>query len=243
MRIVNAVWEERNLGITTTEITIEKADDADNVSKKLDMIDSEYSVVKVPSERGDLLTVVQKSGYQFIEDMIHVEHDLKEIEMNRVLKRLYEKTSYKEMTEADFEQLQDEIAKGMFDNDRISNDNYFEKGISSKRYMNWTKDLRDKGAMFFAITYGEDNVGFVVLEKKDNNEYRSVLGGGYEKYRKSGIGIIQKEPEITRSLGGKRLVTSVSSNNVGQLKALIMNGYKPYAIDYVLIKHKGDQHE
>ena len=239
MIVVNATWEERNLGVTTTEITIESGDNEDAVKEQLSLISSEYSVVKVPSNMGQILKAVQENGYVFIEDMIHVEHDLNEVEMNRVLKRLYEKTSYREMTDSDFEQLLQEVEKGMFDNDRISNDDFFAKGLSSKRYMNWIKDLREKGTRFFAITYGNDCSGFVALEKKTDETYYSVLGGGYEKYRKSGLGIIQKEPEITRKLGGKRLVTSVSSNNVGQLKALIMNGYKPYSIDHVLVKHKG----
>lgn len=243
MIIVDAVWEERNLGVTTTEITIEKNDDTDSIEKQLSLINSEYSVVKIPSGMGQLLKAVQRNGYVFIEDMIHVEHDLNEVAMNRVLKRLHEKTSYREMNDSDFEQLQKEIKKGMFDNDRISNDNFFAKGTSSKRYMNWTKDLRKKEAKFFVITYNGDGAGFVVLDKKDDNTYHSVIGGGYEKYRKSGLGIIQKEPEITRMLGGKRLITSVSSNNVGQLKALILNGYKPYSIDHVLVKHKGMKHE
>ena len=243
MRIVNAIWEERNLGVTTTEITIERDDCPESMDAQLSLVDSEYSVIKIPSNMDRVLKVVQNHGYKFIEDMIHVEHDLNEVEMSPVLKRLYEKTLYREMTDQDFDQLQAEIEKGMFDNDRISNDEFFAKGLSSKRYMNWTKDLRSHGAQFFVITYGNECTGFVALEKKDAKTYYSVLGGGYEKFRKSGLGIIQKEPEITRKLGGKRLVTSVSSNNVGQLKALIMNGYKPYAIDHVLVKHKGEKHE
>ena len=237
MIIVDAVWEERNLGVSTTEITIEAIDDPDIVAAKLSMLNSGYSVVKIPSNMGHILKAVQNCGYEFIEDMIHVEHDLHEIKMNSILKRLYEKTSYREMNDADFEQLQSEIEKCMFDNDRISNDSFFAKGTSAKRYLNWTRDLRSKEAKFYVITYGDEGAGFVVLEKKDEKTYYSVLGGGYEKYRRSGLGIIQKEPEITRKLGGKRLITSVSSNNVNQLKALIGNGYKPYAIDHVLIKH------
>lgn len=238
MIVINASWEEWNLGVTTTEITIENGDNADSVGKQLSLVNSAYSVIRIPSEMSQILKVAQDNGYVFIEDMIHVEHNLNEVEMGRVLKRLYEKTSYREMTDTDFDQLQNEIEKGLFDNDRISNDGFFADGLSSKRYMNWTKDLRKKGARFFVITYGNECSGFVVLEKKDAETYYSVLGGAYEKFRKSGLGIIQKEPEITRKLGGKRLVTSVSSNNVGQLKALIMNGYKPYSIDHVLVKHK-----
>lgn len=238
MKIIDAVWEERNLGVTSAEIIIEKDDTPEYVSEQLAGISSGYSVVKVPSGMSHLLKTVQENGYVFIEDMIHVEHDLREVEMSRVLKRLYESTSYRSMTDADFEQLRTEIEKGMFDNDRISNDSYFPSGTSAKRYLNWTNDLKAGGALFYAITYGSENVGFVVLDKKDEKTYYSVLGGGYEKFRRSGTGIIQKEPEITRKLGGKRLVTSVSSNNVGQLKALIMNGYRPYAIDHVLVKHR-----
>ena len=238
MKIIDAVWEERNLAVTAAEIIIEKDDTPEYVSEQLAGISSGYSVVKVPSGMSHLLKTVQENGYVFIEDMIHVEHDLREVEMSRVLKRLYESTSYRSMTDSDFEQLRTEIEKGMFDNDRISNDSCFPSGTSAKRYLNWTNDLRARGALFYVITYGSENVGFVVLDKKDEKTYYSVLGGGYEKFRRSGTGIIQKEPEITRKLGGKRLVTSVSSNNVGQLKALIMNGYRPYAIDHVLVKHR-----
>ena len=92
MKIVNAVWEERNLGVTTTEITIEKNDDPRYVDEQLSIIGSEYSVIRVPSGMGDVLKTVQDNGYKFIEDMIHVEHDLQEVKMNLVLKRLYDKT-------------------------------------------------------------------------------------------------------------------------------------------------------
>ncbi len=240
MIITNAVWEKRNLGVTTTEITIEIKDDPDYVNLQLSNIDSEYSVIKIPSGNCSFLEMVQKNGYVFIEDMIHVEHDLHEIEMSPVLRRLYAKTSYREMTNSDFDQLYTEIEKGMFENDRISNDSFFEKGASSKRYINWTNDLRNIGALFYAITYVDNSIGFVVLKKENENTYYSVLGGGYEKYRKSGLGIIQKEPEITRLLGGKRLITSVSSNNVNQLRALIINGYRPYNIEHVFIKHNNN---
>ncbi|MBO6231124.1 MAG: hypothetical protein J6O50_11225 [Ruminiclostridium sp.] len=240
MKIVDAVWEKRNLGVAASEITIEKCDGLDLVNEKLSRIVSEYSVVRLPSEMSSILKVIQSNGYEFIEDMIHVEHDLREVEMSRIQKRLYEKTSYRKMSDQDFAQLQSEIRNGMFDNDRISNDSFFAKGVSSKRYINWTNDLREKGAEFFLITYCDDGAGFVVLDKQDEKTYYSVLGGGYEKYRGTGLGIVQKEPEITRMLGGKRLITSVSSNNVGQLKALIMNGYRPYAIDHILVKHRSE---
>ena len=241
MKIVDAVWEKRNLGVSTFEITIENEDSLTDVENAVSDLACDYTVVKLSAQRNEFLPFLQMKGYIFIEDMIHLEHDLSVIPMNPIVKRLYDRTSFRRMNNDDFIQLKEEILKGMFDTDRISLDKNFDSGASAKRYLNWTEDLKDKGALFYVITYGKDSAGFVVLDTKDNISYNSVLGGGYEKFKKTGIGIIQKEQEITRELGGKRVTTSVSSNNVGQFRALIMNGYKPYAVDHVLIKHKEEQ--
>lgn len=237
MRIVNAVWEKKNLGVNAYELSIETGDNIDEVKQQIENIDGDYIVIKVPSDLSEYNSIVQGLGFLYIEDLIHVEHDLKEVERNRIIQRLYDETTYREMTDEDFEQLITEIKDGMFDSDRISNDPHFGKEKAANRYINWSKDLRNKGARFYAIRYRDDSTGFVVLDTKDQITYSSILGGGYQKYRKSGIGIIQKEQEITKALGGKRVVTNVSSNNVGQFKALIMNGYKPYSIEHVFVKH------
>ena len=238
MIITDAVWEKRNLGVKTYEITIEPTDSSEIIVSELTNLDAEYIVIKLSSELSDYMTVIQKFGFKYIEDLIHVEHDLRDVQRNRILQRLYDETTYRQMNEEDLNHLFSEIKDGMFEDDRISKDPMFGKDISAVRYLNWTKDLFDKDALFYVIRYRDDSTGFVILETKDGKTYHSVLGGGYKKYRKSGIGIIQKEQEITKSLGGKRVITSVSSNNVGQFKALIMNGYMPYSIDHIFIKHK-----
>ena len=237
LKIIDAKWEQRNLNTKTYEIIIESGDEPQYVKSEISKLNGRYIVVKIPSELNDNLIVVQELGFKYIEDMINVEHDLREVPRNRILQRLYDETTYRRMTDDDIEELFEEVRDGMFENDRISNDPIFGKELSAKRYMNWIKDLLEKSALFYTIIYKNDSTGFVVLETKDNLNYHSVLGGGYRKYRKSGIGIIQKEQEITKSLGGRKVFTSVSSNNIGQLKALIMNGYMPYSIEHILIKH------
>lgn len=238
MIITDAVWEQRNLGVKTYEITIESTDSSDVIVSELTHLDANYIVIKLSSELSDHITDIQSCGFRYIEDMIHVEHDLRIVQRNRILQRLYDETTYRRMNEEDIDQLFSEINNGMFEEDRISKDPMFGKKVSAIRYLNWTKDLLDKGSMFYVIRYRDDSTGFVILDTKDGKTYHSVLGGGYRKYRKSGMGIIQKEQEITKILGGKRVITSVSSNNVGQFKALIMNGYMPYSIDHIFIKHK-----
>ena len=141
------------------------------------------------------------------------------------------------MGKEDIEQLLEEIEKGMFNSDRISNDSLFEKGRAAERYVNWTKDLLSKGALPYVILYKEEPAGFIILKTQDQISYTSVLGGGYEKFRRSGLGVIQKEQEIVKKLGGKSVETQVSSNNPAQLKALVLNGYIPQNIEHVFVKH------
>jgi hypothetical protein len=237
MKIINAQWEKRNLGLDTYEIEFEKSDILSDVEQEFQALSAPYMVVKVPSERNDISEFVQRVGFFYIEDLIHVEHDLHETKRSLLHQRLYDATSYREMTEKDVVVLRDEIIRGMFDSDRISKDVRFGKKISAKRYLNWLDDLLEQGAKPYVILYKEDAAGFIVLQTKDGVKYSSVLGGGYEKYRNSGLGLVQKEQEIVKKLGGKKVTTSVSSNNPSQVRALMLNGYIPVGIDHVFIKH------
>ncbi len=239
MKIIDAIWEQRNLGVKTYEITIEAEDDLLTFADEINELDGQYLVAKMSTEIRGAVDVVQNSGFRYIEDMIHVEHDLRDVCRNRILQRLYDETTFRRMTENDIRQMYEEIHDGMFENDRISNDVIFGKEKAAERYINWIEDLIEKGAFPYVIRYREDNTGFVILQTDDAKIYHSVLGGGYKKYRKSGMGIIQKEQEIVKLLGGKKVITSVSSNNANQLKALILNGYMPYGVDHIFVKHVG----
>ena len=55
--------------------------------------------------------------------------------------------------------------------------------------------------------------------------------------KKSGIGSIVKVPEEVRKRNGKKVSTSVSTNNVAQIKSLVRNGYIPESISHTFIKH------
>ena len=237
MKVIDAFWEERNLGKTTAEIMIDYSDYLDSISEELKKVDKQYIVCKVASGRSDVLYYLQNEGYMYIEDQIELEHDLHEVNRNRVMQRLYDSLDYRVMNQEDIDNLYEEISKGMFDSDRISLDPCFDKIISANRYKNWIRDMLDKDAIPYVFSYKGEPAGFIILITADKRTYRSVLGGGYLKFRKSGLGIVVKEMEIVKSLGGKKVTTAVSTNNANQVKALIMNGYIPSKIDHVLIKH------
>lgn len=237
MKLIDAFWEKRNLGVETKELICEETDALEEVEKRLKELCAPYLVAKVPGGRPDLTRCVQKAGFLYVEDLIGVSHDLHEVKRHPLHQRLYEATSYRKMEKEDIEQLYKEIQKGMFSSDRISNDTGFDRDRAAVRYRNWADDLLAKGALPYVILYKEEPAGFIILQTGDRVSYISVLGGGYEKFRNSGLGIVQKEQEIVKKLGGKRVETHVSSNNPAQLKALVLNGYIPQRIEHVFTKH------
>lgn len=237
MKIADAYWEKRNLGVSTIEIQMDIDDRVENIRDEFEAVNAEYVVVKVPSEKNDISVYVQQKGFIYVEDMLHMEHDLREVQRNRMHQRLYDAMTYRRMTDEDVRQLKKEIHMGLFSTDRISNDPMFDADKCSIRYINWVDDLIAQGAVPYVDLYKGDPAGFIILKTNDGKVYDSVLGGGYNKYRNTGLGIVQKEQEIVRKLGGKKVETRVSSNNPGQLRALEINGYTTKDIIHIFVKH------
>ena len=237
MKIIDSVWEKENLGVTSKEIIIDMNDGIDDVKNGLSAINDQYIVVKIPASKFEIMNLVQDMGYRFVEELISVEHDLHEVKRNRILQRLYDSLDYRKMNDEDIDTLYHEIDKGMFDSDRISNDPHFSPELSARRYRNWVASMLKNGAIPYVMSYKGEPAGFIILTTKDRLVYHSVLGGGYEKFRKTGLGMVQKEQEIVKLLGGKLVTTNVSSNNVNQCKALLANGYTVTNINHVFVKH------
>lgn len=233
MKVIHAVWEKRNIGIDVVEVEIEKDDLAEAVSERLDQIKADYISVKLPSYLTEFLDVIQHKKFLYREDLIHVRHRLQPITRTAVQQRMYDSVSYHEMSSRDICELKSEIERGMFSSDRFSIDSRFTKKQCANRYINWVDDLVLSGAKPFVMKYKEEHSGFIILKTEDKKTYQSILGGAYEKFRNSGLGIVQKEQEIVKKLGGTCVETTVSSNNVAQLKALIQNGYIPYDVVHV----------
>ena len=239
MKIINANWEKKNIGASTVEIVVEINDSIEALRDVIDSVDKDYIVCKVNSSNNDIPWVLQKKGFFYIEDQLEMEHDLHEIKLSRVLQRLYDSLPYKLMNEEDVKYLFNEIDKGMIDTDRISLDPRFSKELAANRYKNWISSLIEKGHTYpYLMSYKGEPAGFVILTTDDGEVYHSVLGGGYEKFRGTGLGMVNKEMEMTKKLGGKKLITSVSSNNANQLKVLVSNGYIPRKVEHVFVLHK-----
>ena len=217
MKIVNAVWEERNLGISSAEITAELSDQVDDFEKLIIEIEQKYKYITV--------------------DMMFFEHDLHQITRTPLQQRLYDSIKVEPMSESDFPILFEEIDKGSFSFDRISNDPYFSKKLGTTRFHNWLYDEKERGAIFIKASYKGEMSGFFTIRDLGDGVYTSALGGTFMKFRRGGLGTNVQTPEVVKKYGGKKLVLGVSTNNMIQIRALIQNGFFPTNTNHVFVKH------
>lgn len=240
MKIINAVWEKRNLGVETKEIEFEEIDPLEEAEKWLKDTHAEYIVAKVPTNRADITHLLYEYQYEYIEDMILFVSDLEIANKSKAMERLYNVVSVKKAMEKDIEEIYMEIRKGMFSTDRISLDKHFSKEAAAERYVNWTMDELERGTELYNFVYKDKNVGFFGLKEIRDGVYTSFLGGIYNRYRLGGIGTISvlKILERIKELGGRQLHSMVSSNNIGQVKNLIYTGYYVSKISHVFVKHE-----
>ena len=242
MKAVNAVWEQRNLGVNCYEITIEKKDSIEIVKEQLPKYLAEYVVVKVPTARTDIMFALSEMQYIFIECSIHITNNLKNIELQGVQKRLADAVNYSQMDKLDIDVLFDEIRAGMFTTDRVNLDPYFSLQQGANRYIGWISDERDRGTLVYKLTYKDKAIGFFTFKDLGSGVYFPFLAGLYKNCMQSfglGFNIVYKPICEAIKRNGRMLSTYVSSNNLNAIHVHTMLNFKFNAIHYVYIKHFG----
>lgn len=237
MKIVSEVLEKRNLGVDTISIFVESQDSPQDVEKALKETQAQYLVLKIPTTRTDVTYLASNYGYTYVEDMMFLEHNLRPIQRTPLQQRLYDAVKIEPMKEEDFDLLFQEIKKGSFSFDRISNDPYFGQEVANRRFVNWINDERERGAEFLKGMIKGEMTGFFTIREIEPGVYTSALGGTFMKWRKGGLGTNVQTPEEVKKRGGKKVVLGVSTNNMIQIRALIQNGYFPVRANHVFIKH------
>ena len=239
MKIVDAIWEKRNLGVDTQEIYVEENDSLEDLSFAIHQLETPYNVVKIPAGRVDMLFYLQELGFKFIEGFVHLTHNLHNVELNSIQKRLNDAVSYERMNQNDIEQLYEEIKKGMFYTDRIVLDKNFKKEQAQNRYINWISDELKCGTEIYKLVYNNENIGFFTFKKIKDNVYNPFLAGLYKKFQSTGLGAVfcYKAIMEAKKRNANLVQTSVSLNNANTVRVHISLGYAVDSIFYVLIKH------
>jgi hypothetical protein len=240
MKVIDAYWEKRNLGVSCTEITIDLNDTLEKIEIELNKCDSEYIVCKVEGNKFDVNSLLSENGFKFIESSINVVLDVKSAKLSSIQDRINKEINYELMNTEDIEVLNNEIKNGLFKTDRIILDNQFSQEQASNRYFNWIKDELIKETKIFKIIFKSNVIGFFTFKQNGDLTYYPFLAGLYEKYKNSGLGFasLRKPIEEVIRLGGGTISTYVSSNNLPVINLHIQFGFTMRKIEYVFIKHK-----
>ncbi|MDR1774988.1 MAG: hypothetical protein LBS17_00780 [Actinomycetes bacterium] len=235
MRIIDAVWEKRNLGVETHEIELDGSEDLQNVRDVLAYDKSRYCVVKSPIGRLDLYEELSTLGFHYAESLFTLRADTLKIADSGS----ESDTCFRLALDADVDELLQAVESGLFTTDRIALDPVFGPRIAARRYCNWIRDEIARNADLVILLFEGMPVGFTLLREADLGTCKVALCGMYPPYQSRGLSglIVRAGLERTRAMGQRVLLTPISSNNPASLKAHIKAGCVPDTIQYVFVRH------
>lgn len=240
MKVVNAVWEKRNLGVSCSEVEVDRNDSYQVVVQALEqLIEKEYMVIRIPSSRYDLVQYVQEMGYSFIETAFTLIHTLKDISVPGRLLRICNKCKWDVMDDDDLQQLWDEIHKNIFKTDRVYIDGQFSKEQAAQRYEFWIRDLIEEGHLPYKVMFEGDTVGFFLNKEIQAGVYDGLLAATYQLFEGSGMGYCIQYAGLKSVMqrGARRYIGHVSGNNPEVLRVLLSIGFSIKEMAYIFIKH------
>ncbi|MBR1730481.1 MAG: hypothetical protein IJ728_13270 [Selenomonadaceae bacterium] len=247
MKIIDAIWEFKNLGQNTIEVELEKEDlhkNLNDIFLSIEQIKSKYKpnymVIKVITGNPYIGNMLCNKGFLHIETQIKLKAVREDIKFFLAkYDSIFENTVIKKVNdEREIEEILNEVHKGIFYTDRIALDKNFSLDIANVRYANWIKDEVNRGSGLFRVMVEGKSIGFS-LRRYDKFSVFDLLAGLYKEYQNFHIGgnIYFSALLMDVNNGYKKFYTSVSSNNLSSLHLHEMFGYKVHFIQEVYVKH------
>jgi hypothetical protein len=239
MKIIEAVWEKRNLGKYVLEVEIENSDHIDTVRDCLNRLTADYIVLKIPCSLGEFIQPVQALGFEFMEVLTHSIFDANLPALSPIEEKFLNSIRSEQISPLNAQLLDSALAQGMFNTDRISLDPKFMRGSSGNRYLGLVEDERARGAKVYEITYKEDFVGFYILRFVNQTTSYSSIGGIIPKYQNKGLGILMNYLQIRQSyeLGASEVLSTFSSNNLAATHIHWKYKYRLARQETIFVKH------
>jgi GNAT superfamily N-acetyltransferase len=240
MIIVDAAWEKRNLGIVVKEVNLDGTETIADL-EKIRELDYEYAVVRVPAGAIELMFTIEDLGFHYIESMLSIHHDLKNVgaNMDRISKRIADSVTYSEMDEEELTELWEQLRLGIFDTDRIYVDPQFTPEQSANRYVGWFGDELNRGGRIFKCVLNGKTFGYFVSKIDSENVNHVINIGTYKEFQKAGLGVALVNATLRQAAeaGARMSVSGISSNNMSSIKANLAAGYSIVSAQYIYIKH------
>ncbi len=240
MREREATWEKRNLGVECHEFFVDKDEAPEDVFDSVLACKAEYQALHVQWGNTEVLLEAQKNGFSFLETAIDMELDARKMTVPKMYSRFAPHLSYKIADEAEIQQVINLIKSGeMFTTDKIARDPYFGAQNSGYRYALWLEDVIRDGAKILLINYKDITIGFNTALLNEDGAVRALLGGRFPQYDDTGLGFapLLMILQWMLDVGGKRMITSMSSNNLPIVRMHEEFGFHIKGMTYILVKH------
>jgi len=239
MKIIDAFWEKKNIGLDTREIEVTEDDSWEDLESAIKKLDCQYLVVKIPCSRNDLTFKVHELGLVFVELLTKAHFAGPQPVLSGIQERVFSSLTFGKMTSENTERLFKEISLGLFKSDRVAIDPLLGIDQSSKRYLGWITDELSSGAVMYEITKEKELIGFFLIRKENHNSSNAILAGLLDKYQKSGFGFVLNhlQIEISNKMGCTSVYSTFSSNNRGATAVHMSMGYTLDHQHYVYVMH------
>lgn len=229
MTIVDAHWEQRNLGLRAAEVLLAPDDQPAELPKR-GFAAYDYIVAKVPSACLSLVHDLEVLGFRYLETQFEIVRDLQHpLALAPATQALLNRFECDEVTSAaGLQQVLAQVTPDMFTTDRVSLDPLFGPEIGARRYRNWIQDeMRSGQAVLCELRSAATRVGFFLLRRQGDTHGFATLAGLYSPYKGRGLGIsiVAKPLQWATGHGLRRLVTRNSSNNMESFKLHLGCGY------------------
>lgn len=240
MRIIDAKWEKRNLGVDCTEFEINSKENIYEVKSIIQMYQTEYQIAKVPVGNVEMQLMLQEQGFRFYETNLQLERKISSAEsLPRIYSRFEKDITFRDATDEEIENILEKVADGhMFTTDKVALDPCFSPELSGRRYSLWARDVLKSGAKTVVGLYKGKVASFTIYEIKDRY-YQAFIGGMLGGYRDKGLGFIPlyvTAKHISQA-GGGMLRTGVSSNNPSILRLQLSFGAHIISMTNIFAKH------
>jgi hypothetical protein len=217
VKLINAFWEERNLGLKSCEIIFEKKDLLDlNLMQDLKN-KYKYIVAKVPEGDIPLVHKLENEGFHYIENKFHYSAESHNYQIfdKKYLEHYKNVHCQKVSDTLSYNLIKKEVHNHLFEFDRITLDPYFDNEVASLRHTLWIEDLfKNETVETYLLKNREKDFGFFMFEKRDEN-YFIPMAGIFEKFQKTGLAffLIYFPFKIAAEDGVKTVEAIFSSNN------------------------------
>lgn len=246
MKIVNAIWEKRNLGMESYEIIL-SPEDCTQVSKVIAEIRRQnfsdtYVVIKIPVGHLELLHKLECEGFNFLETQFFITKKISGSIIPQIAERMSKMFTieYLGKEKNAWKNVISKISDNLFTTDRVFLDPLIPKGTSAIRYKNWMRDLFDDPNAWLAIIKKNDEPCMfnLCINNSETSSVNYVLAGVFENYKNSGMGIVLPIPTLQYAKDYKYEIveTSISSNNLSILRLYEYYGFETQTANYVLRK-------